>query len=318
MTFALTPWGGDAICLPSMLLSQDNLTDRFPTKPGVAAKAVYQVDRDSADYPHRLMTLADPPSRLWFSGRLPPAAGKALAIVGSRAATGVGRACARQLATDAGERGWAVISGGALGIDAAAHEGALKVGAPTFALLGCGVDVVYPDRHESLFGEIAKSGGLLSEYPPGEPPRKGQFPARNRLIVALSDAVVVAEAARRSGALITARIAADRGCPVFALAGSPGADEFIASGRARRVAGFDEIEGALAGRAPAEPRESPAIPEALAAVVGALREVPDTADGLARRLALPIALVIGRLTEAELEGWVKRGSGGRYEVYRGH
>ena len=127
------------------------------------------------------------------------------------------------LRSDLAGKGIVIISGGAFGIDAAAHEGALAAAAaPTFAVLGCGVDVTYPDRHGPLFARIVATGGLLSEYAPGTPPRAGQFPARNRIIAALGDAVIVVEAAYRSGALITAALARSLGRPVLAVPGSSG------------------------------------------------------------------------------------------------
>src|SRR5262245_16478731 len=210
------------------MLLPDNLPRRQPTRPDMPIRvgmtaflagdrapdrapdpfwAVSKVERGSADYPVRLMNAARPPSTVWFAGALPPTTGRALAIVGSRAATRAGVDRAHGLGRDAAAGGWSVVSGGALGIDAAAHEGALALPVRTFAVLGCGVDVVYPDRHRTLFGRICANGGLLSEHPPGTQPRRQQFPSRNRLIVALADAVVVVEAAHRSGALITARIA---------------------------------------------------------------------------------------------------------------
>ena len=155
-------------------------------------------------YPSRLLVLGNPPQALWVRGKLPAQERPSVALVGARAATGTGCVRARTLAFDLARRGFFVISGGAFGIDAAAHEGALDANVPTFAILGCGVDVVYPDRHAQLFARITVQGGLLSEYAPGTPPRARQFPARNRIIAALADAVIVVEAAHRSGALITA------------------------------------------------------------------------------------------------------------------
>lgn len=206
-----------------------------------------------------------------------------------------------------------IVSGGAFGIDAAAHEGALRAGAPTFAVLGCGVDVVYPDRHVDLFARIAVSGGLLSEYAPGMPPRPGQFPARNRLIAALSQAVVVIEAAHRSGALITARLARELGRRVLAVPGSPGTDRIIAAGQAQAVASARDVLAALAGRtvctSTAEPVTGP-----LASVLQSLRTGGADPAELGRRMGLHLPTVLALLAEAELEGWVVRGDGNKYEV----
>src|SRR6185369_13702732 len=155
-----------------------------------------------------------------------------------------------QMAGAAARRGLAIVSGGALGIDAAAHRGALAAGGATFAVLGCGVDVVYPDRHAALYAEIAATGGVLSEHPPGTPPRKQNFPSRNRIIVALAERVLVVEAGTLSGALITAGLAAARGRTVLAVPGSPGTDDLLSRGLARAVSDVDGLERALAGEAP--------------------------------------------------------------------
>src|SRR5262245_55701982 len=138
---------------------------------------VRSVERGALAYPEPLLRLSRPPALLWHVGRLPSPGERAVALVGARAATAPGSERASALARELGQRGLAIVSGGAFGIDAAAHEGALAVGASTYAVLGCGVDVVYPDRHGPLFRRIAAAGGLLSEYEPGTQPRPGQFPA---------------------------------------------------------------------------------------------------------------------------------------------
>ena len=147
--------------------------------------AVEEIALGESGYPSRLLLLSDAPAVLWVRGCVPADGGRAVAVVGARAASGAGCARARVLARELAQKGVVVISGGAFGIDAAAHEGALEAAAaPTFAVFGCGVDVTYPDRHVRLFARIAAKGGLLSEYPPGTPPRAGQFPARNRILAA--------------------------------------------------------------------------------------------------------------------------------------
>lgn len=205
----------------------------------------------------------------------------------------------------AARRGFTIVSGGALGIDAAAHQGALEVGAPTFAVLGCGVDVVYPDRHAALFAQIASTGGLLSEFPLGTPPRGRQFPSRNRIVAALGEAVLVVEAREASGALVTARLALEMGRPLYAVPGTAGTDRLIAAGKARPVRDSAELLAALAGK----PAAAPAVPEELRSLTMALADGA-TAPEVARRLALPIAAVLALLSEAELGGWILRGAGG--------
>lgn len=154
----------------------------------------------------------------------------AVTIVGSRAASAAGLALAQAAAAAVAERGGLVISGGALGIDAAAHGGALAASGATCAVLGCGVDVAYPQRHAGLFARIREQGCLLSSYAPGSPPIKWHFPERNELMAALADVVVVVEADVDSGSLITVEHARRHGRVVAAFAGSPGTDAVLASG----------------------------------------------------------------------------------------
>jgi DNA processing protein len=282
---------------------------------GPEGSSFHSVPCGAAGYPARLLGLSHPPETLWWAGRLPGSERPALAIVGSRAATGAACERARQWAAGLAREGWAVISGGALGIDAAAHVGALEVGGDTYAVLGCGVDVVYPDRHATLFARIVGAGGgLLSELSPGEPPRARQFPSRNRIIAALADAVLVVEAAARSGALITARRARACGQRVLAVPGSDGTDELIAKGAAA-VISLGELRDVLAGRALPPPAP---VPERQAALITALRAGPDTPGGLASRLGVSLPRIMGLLTEAELDGRVRRAGGSHYEVRGGH
>ena len=186
-------------------------------------------------------------------GDVPQAGRPVVAIVGARAASAASCQRARELAAALGRQGIAIVSGGAYGIDAAAHQGALDAGAPTFAVLGCGVDVVYPDRHVQLFAAIARQGGLLSEYPPGFTARAGQFPARNRIIAALAHVVIVVQANWRSGALSTVAEARRLGRPVMATAGSPGTDRLLG-----RRSGAPVYEEAGSGQRPARCWRGPA------------------------------------------------------------
>jgi DNA processing protein len=171
-----------------------------------------------ADFPEPLTHTADPPLGLFVRGELEPA--PVVAIVGSRRATTYGRQVARTLGEELARSGAVVASGMARGVDAAAHEGALAAGGPTWAVWGAGPDRVYPAEHRELAAKIATRGALITEYLPGTPPRRHNFPERNRIIAGLAGALVVVEAAARSGALITARLALDEGREVLAVPGS--------------------------------------------------------------------------------------------------
>ncbi|MES1172259.1 MAG: DNA-processing protein DprA [Bacteroidota bacterium] len=278
----------------------------FPGQPSAVCPA-------DPRYPARFSDLVGPPRQLWVSGRLPDDADQLIAVVGSRNVSAAGAARVTDLASELAMAGHGVISGGALGIDAAAHKGALAAGGVTFAVLGCGIDVVYPDRHADLFRRIAASGGVLSEYGPGVAPRPGQFPARNRLVAALARAVLVAESRRASGALITARLASAMGRPVLAIPGSAGADRLLASGAAVAVETVSDVRAVLAGRSLARTE----APSPFQALLSTLDGAPLAADLIARRLDLALADTLGLLLEAELSGLVARTPDGKFEGRRG-
>ena len=174
---------------------------------------------DDDSYPLLLSQIADPPPVLYVQGDCDLLLSPCVAMVGSRAATAYGRRCSFSLAGDLAKAGVTVVSGLALGVDAEAHSGALAAGGNTIAVLGCGLDVAYPRQNSRLFDRIRKDGLLVTEYPLGTRPDGFRFPARNRIIAGASWGVVVVEAARKSGSLITAEMALDEGREVFAVPG---------------------------------------------------------------------------------------------------
>lgn len=259
--------------------------------------------RTAPGYPRRLVGVAGAPEFLRVLGTLTDA-GTCVAIVGARAASGHGMAAARELAAAAGERGWAVVSGGAVGIDASAHRGALDAGVPgaTVAVLGSGLSKLYPASNRSLFGRIVAEGGAVaSPFDDDLSPRPGTFVTRNRVIAGMVDAVIVVEAGAASGALHTASFARDLGRAVAAVPGTPGTQALIAQGAAV-VDSIGDLDALLAG-APRRPRvELPAGGTDEAAVLGALADAPRAPDEVARLTGLAPREVSRALTGLELEG----------------
>jgi DNA processing protein len=264
-------------------------------------------------------------------GRGPPPEGPRVAIVGSRRPSPYGEAVAEQLAADLARAGVVVVSGLALGIDAAAHRGALAGGGVTVAVMGTGVDIVYPAAHGKLAEEIVAAGGaLVSQFPDGTAPRRHNFPARNWTMAALSDAVVVVEAAEGSGALITADAALELHKEVLAVPGSVfsplsvGTHQLIRDGallaqNARDVlAALGEVQEVLDD--PLAPPQSLGIdaPSGRDGIVAHLSDVlPLSAAEIARKLQLPVAEVLVRLTALELDGAVRRHHDGYVRALRG-
>lgn len=276
----------------------------------------------SGDYPERLCDLANPPDRLFVR---PPVVAEQLAvllapplvaIVGSRNASAAGVAFARRLAGELAASGVGVVSGLARGIDAGAHEGALERGGRTVAVLGCGIDRDYPAATIPLARRIATEGAVLSEYSPGTPPAPFRFPERNRIVAALADATIVIEAAARSGALITARLALDLGRDVLAVPGAPwttgsgGTNALLKDGALALTETADAL--IALGIDPGAARvDDPLITGPAAKVLAALRREPVSADVLAARCGLTPAGAAALIVQLELAGVIVREIDGR-------
>jgi DNA processing protein len=266
------------------------------------------------DFPQALAALDPPPPLIWVRGRAELLDRPCVAIVGARVASAAGQRFARGLSSDLGQAGHVIVSGLARGIDAAAHEGAMATG--TAAVLGGGVDDVYPSEHASLYARIAEQGCVVSESEPGRTAVARDFPRRNRIIAGLSRAVVVVEAEFRSGSLITARLAAEQGREVLAVPGSPldprakGANDLIRQGAAI-CEGAEDVLRALDGlRGFREPERTPYVGQGCGEPDAALREsvaallspTPVSRDELVRATGAPAPLVFAALVELSLAG----------------
>ncbi len=270
-----------------------------------------------AAYPQQLLEIPDPPALLYVHGDPALLARRGLAVVGSRNATAQGITNAERFARAFSDAGLTIISGLALGIDAAAHRGALDGAGSTVAVLGCGIDVVYPKRNAALHAAIAARGAIVSELALGAPPAAENFPRRNRLISGLARGVLVVEAAIASGSLITARLAAEQGRDVFAIPGSihsplaKGCHLLIKQG-AKLVESAQDVldELALPAAAGAPP---PVAAEKEHVLLAHLGYDPCNVDTLCRRSGLTPDTVSAMLLELELDGRVAALPGGQYQ-----
>jgi DNA processing protein len=282
---------------------------------------------DDAAYPAPLRPIDLPPPFLLVRGALVREDGLAMAIVGSRQASAYGLRMAEELGADLGARGVTVVSGLARGIDTAAHRGALAESGRTIAVLGSGVDRVYPPENRRLAAQILESGALVSQFPMGTPPLPHHFPARNRVIAGLTVGTVVVEAAERSGALITARCAGELGREVYAVpgnvssSGSHGTNGLIQDG-AKLVQGWEDVVAEWPSdwrRAlrtpplrPAHGGETNAVEPGERAILAMLGDDPVAVDAVVERSGLPSSQVSAGLTALELRGLVRRMTGQRY------
>ncbi|MCH7471739.1 DNA-protecting protein DprA [bacterium] len=296
-----------------------------------------------ADYPELLASLPDAPLLLFCRGNMDQLRHHGIAIVGSRKCSDRGREQAFEFGRGLAELGIPVVSGMALGIDGAAHEGALEVKGPTVAVLGCGVDVVYPPTHHELYDRLVEQGVVISEYAPGTEPLAAHFPQRNRLISGMTRGTLVVEAPMGSGALITAGLAVEQGREVFAVPGpvrSPyvrGCHHLIKRGQAQLVESVDDIlvefgtnraalfaerkapaklqleEGAAAVEAPAALRGSaPALNEDEEHVLETLSYEGTHINQVVRKLGITTSECIAHLTMLEIRGLISSASGGYY------
>lgn len=271
-----------------------------------------------ADYPEALRHIPDPPLLLYLNGQRTLLSAPMIAVVGSRNASTQGRANAEAFAESLSHAGLCVVSGMALGIDTAAHEGALRGAGSTIAVIGTGADRVYPARNRALAHRIADQGCILSEYALGTPPVASNFPRRNRIISGMAAGVLVVEAAAQSGSLITAQMAAEQGRDVFALPGSihsalaKGCHQLIREG-AQLVETVDDVLAAL--------RVSPLVRQAAApppaddqhALLAALGHDPVEPDALLARLGADVGSLAGELLALELAGLLERLPDGRVQ-----
>jgi DNA processing protein len=279
------------------------------------------IARGQPEFPDRLATIPDPPHLLYGRGELRAADANAVALVGSRKCTSYGRRIAERLAGDLVRAGFTIISGLARGIDGAAHRAALSAGGRTVAVLAGGLSKIYPPEHAPLATEVAAQGALLTEAAMQMEPLAGMFPNRNRLISGLARAVVVIEAAEKSGALITARHAAEQGHPVFAVPGSIDSDasagpHFLIRQGAVLIRSAEDIIEELDGvRTPhPQPAASPSGLDATEERVWQfLEERPRHTDEIAQQLELPVSQLASTLMMMEMRKLVRRLPGNRFE-----
>jgi len=275
---------------------------------------------EDQDYPERLRLIPDPPRVLYRQGALLPQDGDGIAVIGARAATAYGRTVAERLGRELAAAGITVISGLARGIDGCAHRGAIQGGGRTVAVLGAGLDRMYPPEHDRLAAGIALQGALLSEFPLGSEPEPWHFPLRNRVISGLARGVVVVEAAVRSGALGTADMALEQGREVFAIPGpitsptSAGTNRLIRQGAGLVEGARDILESFpdLATRLPAadaDPAASAGLSDPERQLLCAIGSAPLPIDDIIRVSQEPAATTAALLTALELKGLVRQHPG---------
>lgn len=294
-----------------------NALDGGQIAVSVAACGARIVLWGSPEYPAQLANIHDPPVVLYVVGERPPDPTRAVAVVGARSCTELGREVAREIGRALALAGMVVVSGAARGIDSAAHAGALRAGGATLAVMGCGIDDVYPSGSRDLIRRIRSVGTIVSEYPPGTPPLQWNFPARNRIIAGLCKATVVVEGAKGSGSMISAEHAMEFGRDVYAVPGAISNPltfvplQLIRDG-ATMIRGAEDLLHDLGLELVADEVATRAeLSEIERRVLGELAG-PTLPDRVANAVGLTIPEAVSVLMHLELKGFV-RGVGGRYE-----
>ncbi|PIX46910.1 MAG: DNA-protecting protein DprA [Anaerolineae bacterium CG_4_8_14_3_um_filter_59_70] len=290
----------------------------------IAAQGIQVLTWEDEAYPACLKEIDQPPPILYLRGELTIEDSWAVAVVGTRRVTAYGRQVTEELASYLAQNGVTVVSGLARGVDAIAHQAALKAGGRTLAVMGNGVDRIYPPEHRALAEQILASGALLSDYAPGTPPEGANFPPRNRLISGLSLAVVVVEAGETSGALITAQFAVDQGREVFAVPGnilapqSKGTNRLIQQGAHPLLSARDVLEALNLTRVSEQRLVRRALPadEVETQVLNVLAREPLHVDEIRNQTGLPIERVSATLVMMELKGMVRQVGGMNYVAVR--
>jgi DNA processing protein len=306
------------------LLKARRQIDLAQVRQNVEDEGAHVLTWESPDYPELLRQIPDPPPVLFVKGELTPADEWAVAMVGTRKATAYGKEVARQLSGALARNHVTVVSGMARGIDGTAHRAALEAGGRTVAVLGCGVDRVYPPEHRQLARDIAENGALISDYPLGTRPEGKNFPPRNRIISGLSRGVIVVEAGLRSGALITADFAADQGRDVFAVPGniyspgSKGCNRLLRDGASIVTEVRDVLEMLHLDQLAEKQVARAVLPENAteATIFEQLSHEPCHVDELARAIELPIEEINSTLVMMELKGMVRQVGALQYVLAR--
>jgi DNA processing protein len=290
----------------------------------VAAQGISILTWEDELYPKRLKEIDQPPPVLYERGALSDEDSWAVAVVGTRRVSAYGRQVAEDVAAFLANSGVTVVSGLARGVDAIAHQSALKAGGRTIAVLGCGVDRIYPPEHMQLAEKIIASGAILSDYAPGTAPDAANFPPRNRIISGLSMATVVVEAGETSGALITAQFAVDQGREVFSVPGSilapqsKGTNRLIAQGAHPMLSARDLLDILNLGRVTEQREVRKILPgnEIEAKLLSVLTHEPKHMDEIRNQTGLPIERVSATLVMMELKGMVRQVGGVNYVAFR--
>ncbi|MBI9048262.1 MAG: DNA-protecting protein DprA [Anaerolineaceae bacterium] len=291
----------------------------------ILQKGIDVLTLDDELYPRRLKEINNPPSVLFFKGEYIPTDEWAVAIVGTRKASSYGKQITNELAAFLASHDITVVSGMARGVDAIAHHAAIKANGRTIAVLGCGVDVIYPPEHRGLSEQIVQQGVLISDYFPGTPPESVNFPPRNRIISGLSLATIVIEAGQKSGALITATYAAEHGRDVYALPGpiyaqqSKGTNQLIAQG-AIPLLDYDQLLDNLNIRQDAimeKPRAMIPENENEEKILTCLGSEALIIDEILNMTNLPVQTISATLSMMELKGFVTQVEGVKYRVSHG-